>query len=247
MCIDTKVLLSAVLICSALFFPLGVSAGEFDRYKQIIDNFQNYPMQERETALTELEAMKTSDIEKKYLLGMLYFIQGIERMKQIARQQKTKPKIADVLKDSTVQRYLQNAEANYDAVERTSPGYKYIYCKYGELYRYTFNKDGLKRVTNRVGNAVQNDRVLQCKAMLESAAAQFTRYGDRGLEMAKVIFEEAIKTWRPYPKYMLEPLGDIEQLQNNGKRALYWWRRCVEEVEVSEIKQRCQEKIKDPP
>lgn len=176
---------------------------------------------------------------------MLYFIQGIETMKRIARQQKTKPKIKDVLKDSTVQRYLQNAEANYDAVERTSPGYKYIYCKYGELYRYTFNKDGLKRVTNRVGTAVQNDRVLQCRAMLESAAEQFTRYGDRGLEMAKVIFEEAIKTWRPYPEYMLEPLGDIERLQNNDKRAFYWWSRCAKEVEVSEIKQRCQEKIKD--
>lgn len=64
MSIDTKGVLSAVFTCSVLFSPLGVSAGEFDRYKQIIDNFQSYPMQERETALTELEAMKTSDIEK---------------------------------------------------------------------------------------------------------------------------------------------------------------------------------------
>lgn len=233
----TKAVFHSILVIVVLVLPLRAPADEFDQYRQIIDNFYKYPAQERETAITELERTKASSIEKDYLLGMLYFIQGIELMKTIARAQEKKPKAEEVLKDKTVQEYFRKAKAKYDGVESKSPGYKYIYCKYGELYRYSFDQDGLRRVTNHVGHATENDRLRQCKNMLENAAEQFVRYGYARL--SKVIYEEAVKTWRPYPIYMLEALGDIEQVQQNKTKALYWWKRCVAEAESSERKQRC--------
>lgn len=226
-----------VLAIAVLVLPLVASADQFDRYRHVIDRFHEYPVQERETTIAELEGTKTSSIEKNYLLGMLYFIQGVERMKTIARAQEKKPRVEEVLKDKTVQGYFQKAEANYDAVQSTSPGYKYIYCKYGELYRYSFNEDGLRKVTRQVGRADQNDRLEQCKAMLEDVAEGFVRYGYVGL--SKVIYEEAVRTWRPYSIYMLEALGDIEQVQKNKAKAVYWWKRCVAEARSTERKQRC--------
>ncbi|HEX20644.1 MAG TPA: hypothetical protein ENG78_07495 [Acidiferrobacteraceae bacterium] len=238
----TKVFLHVLLVLGVLVLPRGASADQFDRYRNIIDNYHKYTLQKRETAIVGLEATRTSSVEKRYLLGMLYFIQGVERMKIVARAQTQKPKVEVVLKEKTVQAYFQKAKANYDAVESKSPGYKYIYCKYGELYRYSFNEDGLRKVTNRIGNTTQNNRTKQCKAMLENTAEQFARYGHANL--SKVIYEEAVRNWRAYPKYMLEALGDIANATKDKTKALYWWNRCVTEAERSRRKQRCVVKSK---
>lgn len=236
-----KLFLHLIVVLGVLVLPRDTSADQFDRFRNVIDNYHKYSLQKRETVITELEATKTSSIEKKYLLGMLYFIQGTERMKVVARAKKKKPKVEEVLRDKTIQAYFQKAKANYDVVESRSPGYKYIYCKYGELYRYSFNENGLRKVARLIGKAAQNDRTKQCKAMLENAAEQFARYGHANL--SKVIYEEAVKNWRGYPKYMIEALGDIAKARKDKTKSRYWWNRCVKEAERSERKKRCVTKI----
>ncbi len=232
----------AMIVSSVILMPSLSSADQFDHYRKYIDNSQNYSLDQRDRSIQELEALKTADIEKNYLLGMLYLLQGIESMKASAQAKKDKPRAEDILKEPAIRRYFEKAEQNYDTVEKTNPGYKYIYCKYAELYRYSFNEDGLRRVTNRVGMVVQNERVEQCKGAIENIAEGYATYGYANL--SKVIYEEAVRSWQSYPKYMLEALGDIENVRNNPAQAKYWWKRCDEEAEKSDRKKRCQDKFR---
>ena len=216
-------------------------ADPFDRYREFIDNFKAYDIYQREDAINELEKYTTSDIEKKYLLGMLYFIQALETMTSIARSKPYRPKFEKVLKDSTVQKYFGLSEKNYDAVENENPGYKYIYCKYVELYRYSLNEEGLKKIVAKVGEVEENERTQQCKDMIAYVAKDFAKRGR--LNISRTILDSAINSWPSYPKYMNEAMGDIEIALENHKQAMVWWERCVEEAEDEERRQRCLKKI----
>jgi len=224
------------------FIPLLTYADQFDRYRDYIDNYPNYTHDQREASIQSLEKMKTTDIEKNYLLGMLYFIQGVDAMTSSAQSKKEKPKAEDILKEPVVRGYFEKSQWDYEAVEKAHPGYKYIYCKFAELYRYSFNAEGLRKVTSLVGKINQNDRVSQCKSSIEDIAEGFASHGYANL--SKAIYEEAVKSWNPYPKYMLEALGDIANVQKDTVQSKYWWKRCMDEAEKLDRKKRCENKLK---
>jgi hypothetical protein len=237
-----KIATIAVISLSFICIPILSRADQFDRYREYIDNYQKYTYDQREQSIRELEAMKTGDIEKNYLLGMLYMLQGVDSMTSYAQSKKEKPKAEAVLKEPVVRTYFEKAQQNYDIVEKANPGYKYIYCKYAELYRYSFNEDGLKQVTSRIGIPSQSESATQCKSAIEDVAEGFAIHGYANI--SKVIYEEAVKNWKPYPKYMLEALGDIANVQNDPSQSKFWWKRCVDEAEKDDRKIRCQEKLK---
>lgn len=213
-------------------------ADQFDSYRKPIDCIDCYTFTQREKAIHDLENMSSKDVERNYLLGMLYFIQAVEAAKTSAQSKAKKPRIDEVMAEPPVRHLFEASEANYDAVERASPGYKFIYCKYGELYRFWHNERGLRRTTVLVGRAKPNANIQQCKGMLEDAAEAYTQYD---VTTSKAIYEEAVREWKPYPPYMLEALGDIEEFQKNEKQAVTWWSRCVNEA-APEAKARCEEK-----
>lgn len=215
-------------------------ADQFDSFRKVIDCFECYSLEQREMAIRDLEAMPVSDVEQKYLLGMLYFMQAVETAKTRAQSMAQKPRIQEVMSEPDVRDLFQKSEANYDAVEKESAGYKYIYCKYGELYRYWHNERGLRRTTVLIGRTKQNERTQQCKNMLEDVAEKYAQHGFA--DLSKAIYEEAVRQWKPYPVYMLEALGDIEQALKNKKQAAYWWGRCVKETDSSESRERCEKK-----
>jgi hypothetical protein len=236
--------ISTIAVMSLLFIsiPILSRADQFDHYREYIDNYQKYTSYQREQSIRKLEAMKTTDIERNYLLGMLYMLQGIDSMTSFAQSKQEKPKAEEVLKEPVVRNYFEKAQQNYDAVEKAHPGYKFIYCKYAELYRYSFNDAGLRKVTSRIGSTSQSESTAQCKSAIEDIAEGFASHGYANI--SKVIYEEAVKNWKPYPKYMLEALGDIANVQNNPSQSKYWWKRCVDEAEKDDRKIRCQEKLK---
>jgi hypothetical protein len=237
-----KLIVLAMFLLAPLIQPLEVKADQFEPYRKYIDDFPSYSAIERERAIEELTLIVSEDVEKDYLLGMLHFIQGFEGVKTFARAQKEKPKAEDVLKDIAVQKSFRASESYYDAVESRSPGYKYIYCKYAELYRASFDGEGLKRITKRIGHAPQSENIKECKNLMEDFAESLARYGYTNL--SKIIYEEAVNSWNEYPEYMLEALGDIENIFQNNRRATYWWKRCVSESKSAERKQGCLEKRK---
>ncbi len=239
----TKTLTVAFITLSLSMLPVLIYADQFDPYREYIDNYKNYSSTQREKAIQDLESLMTTDIEKNYLLGMLYFLQGVDAMTKSAQAKKEKPKAEEVLKEPTVRNYFEKSQRNYEAVEKAQPGYKYIYCKFAELYRYSFNIEGLRQVTSRVGKTNQNERISQCKSSIEDVAEGFASHGYANISQA--IYEEAVKSWTPYPKYMLEALGDIANVQKDPSRSKFWWKRCVDEAEKVDRKKRCEDKLKD--
>jgi len=233
----------------AMFISVSSNASQdiFEKYRQVIDNNSTQTLITRGKAIKELERIHSSDIEKDYLLGMLYYIQARELMRSFAARSGKKPTITESTSNPIVAKHIQSAEEHYNNVETKQPGYKYIYCKYTELYRDTYNIDGLKKTVNIVGKAKSNSREDDCKRMLEDTAIQYSKLGQMGEPVVQAIFEEMTKSWANYPKYILEPLGDIAQFQNNTKtntKSFYWWSRCVDEVEIDEIRNRCINKLK---
>lgn len=221
--------------------PGPATADEFDRYRELVDNYKNYTMAQRDEAIGRLETLRTADVEKSYLLGMLNVIQGMQSMVSMARRGPDRPRIEDVLRDPTVQKYFASAEHHYTVVERSQPGYKHIYCKLAELYRFASDEKGLEKTTIAVGRAVQNERTRQCKGLLEDIAEQ---YASRGrAHVSRTIYRAAIESWSPYPTYMLEALGDIEDVLANRPLARSWWERCIKEAETGERQARCQKKL----
>ncbi len=219
----------------------------FEKYRKIIDNNSNQTLVDRGESIKDLEKTQSSNVEKDYLLGMLYYIQVRELMQSFASDSQNKPSINEATSNPIVAKHIRSAEEYYDNVEIKQPGYKYIYCKYTELYRDTYNIDGLRRIVMKIGQAKSNPRVEDCKSMLEDTAIQFSKLGQMGEPVVQAIFEEMTKSWASYPKYILEPLGDIAQFQNNTKmntKSFYWWGRCVDEVEIDEIRNRCVSKLK---
>ncbi len=238
------------LLAPALAFSfVGVvqaDADGYEKYREYINNYQRHVSAERDLAIEELERKPSSDIERDYLLGMLNYLQAREAMKLSANKSKTKPTIAEAVRDPVASRYIRQAKHYYDEVEERSPGYKYIYCKYGELYRDTYDIEGLRATVRKVGRAHPDKRVTECKKMLEDSAIQYAQYGPMGDAVVQAIFEEMTLSWPDYPKYILEPLGDIAQFQNNvatNKKSAYWWNRCTHEVQEEEIKDRCIDKL----
>ena len=223
-----------------LFVITSAFADQFDSYRKEIDCLECFNFSEREKAIHNLENMQTKDIERNYLLGMLYFIQAIEAAKTSAQSRAETPRIEEVMEEPSVRYLFEAAEANYGAVEKASPGYKFIYCKYGELYQFWNNEQGLRNTTRLAGRAKQNENIQQCKDMLEDAAEGYAQRGFANL--SKAIYEEAVKEWRPYPPYMLEALGDIAEVQKNENEAVTWWKRCVKEGSP-EAKARCEKKL----
>lgn len=243
--------MSRLFIYFTVFFLVSdlaiADSNKLHDYQIYIDNYQNYSLAERDRAIQEIIGLPTKDIEKNYLLGMLYYIQSIDEMNRIKSGSEKKLKITQVVEDKTVSKYILNAKMQYDQVESSSPGYKYIYCKYGELYRDTYNIQGLRETVRKVGSSKVNPRSAECKDMLENIAIQYSQYGEMGELVTQAIFEEMTKSWDDYPKYILEPLGDIAQFQNNttnNKLSHYWWNRCVSEVVEVEIRDRCAIKLK---
>lgn len=218
-----------------------LAVDQFEEYRNYIDNYPEYSTLQIDNAINGLKSVNSEDIEKDYLLGMLHFIQGFNRMRELALSSTNRPKPADLLKDITVQHHYHSAEEYYNAVENRTSGYKYLYCKYVELYRYSFNKEGLKRVTKLVGKSPENERLTSCKGILEDTAELMAQKGYA--DISKAIYEEAVVSWPQYPKYMLEALGDIERVHNNQGKASYWWKRCLDEALNSDRKNRCSDKI----
>jgi hypothetical protein len=161
--------------------PLGVYKvtvrilDSLDPYRNCVDNFDKYFPTERERCIRELETLRIEDVEKNYLLGMLYSLQGFHAMMASAREKKAKPRAEDVAKEPGIREYFEKAEQNYDTVEKVKPGYKFIYCKYAELYRISFNEDGLRKITNRVGGKMGNETIVQCKKLIEDIAEGFAK------------------------------------------------------------------------
>ncbi len=242
MSFTVKIAAIVVMLLSYNCMPILARADQFDRYREHIDNYQKYTHDQREHTIQELAAMKTPDIERNYLLGMLYVLQGVDSMTSYAQSKKEKPRAEEVLKEPVIHNYFEKAKQNYDTVEQTNPGYKYIYCKYAELYRYSFNESGLRKVTSQVGRASQSESTTQCKSAIEDIAEGFASHGYANI--SQVIYEEAVKNWKPYPKYMLEALGDIANVQNSTSQSKFWWKRCMDEAENNDRKIRCQEKLK---
>lgn len=219
-------------------------ADEFDKYRNVIDNYPSFTFEQREASISELEGSTTPDtVEKDYLLGMLSFIQGIDLMQKIAKSKPKQLAIKEVVADKEVSRYLNKAEGYYDKVNMAHPGYKYIYCKYGELYRYSANGEGLERITKEVGGIQENDRLKQCKALLEDIAEMSANYGQ--LLTSINIYKAAVSTWKDYPKYMLEAIGGLENALHNRAEAKIWWKRCKAEA-TGERKSRCSSNLKNP-
>lgn len=216
-------------------------ADSFDKYRMIIDNYHTYNVGDISKAIIDFEKEESADVEKNYLLGMLYFIRGFVNLREIGRSSPVKIRVEDALENNSVQSDFRYAEDNYDLVEQREPGYKLIYCKYAELYRYSFNGEGLDKITRKVGRVPQNERTQQCKASLEDIAEGYARYGYANL--SRVIYKAAVLTWNPYPKYMLEAIGDIEDVRDNEKEAKMWWKRCVQEADTPARKERCLRKV----
>ena len=242
--IATRITAPCITVALMLFAPVAAQADQFDNYREQVDNYQRYSHAQRDHAIDELEQAQTTDIEKNYLLGMLYFLQGFEAMKDAVRASKKKPRIEDVRKLPEVRRYLDRSEQNYEIVERAQPGYKYVYCKFAELYGRTFNGEGMETLTYRVGKADKNERVAQCQSAIEDTAETFIRYGHE--DDAGIIYAAAVKSWNPYPKYMLAALGDIANNHGNADQARAWWKRCVNEADQAGLKQHCVEQLKAP-
>jgi hypothetical protein len=236
-----RVLTVCFTILSLALLPGLTYADQFDRFREYIDNYQSYSPNQRRQAIQDLEKLKTADIEKNYLLGMLYMLQGVDAMTSYAQSKREKPRAEEVLKEPSIRNYFEKAKQNYDTVEKAKPGYKYIYCKYAELYRYSFNGAGLRNVTSQIGQTGQSESTTQCKSAIEDIAEGFASHGYA--DISRIIFEEAVKNWKPYPKYMLEALGDIANVQNNPGQSKLWWKRCVDEAEKDDRKKRCQEKL----
>lgn len=220
---------------------------EYAQYREQIDNYQAHNSMERDRVIQELENKPSSDVERDYLLGMLNYLQIRDAMRLFAKKSKTKPTIAEAARDPVASGYIRQAKHYYDEVEQRSPGYKYIYCKYGELYRDTYDIEGLRATVTKMGRAHPNKRLTECKKMLENTAVQYAQYNSpQGDAVVQAIFEEMTLSWPEYPKYILEPLGDIAQFQNDvptNRKSYYWWDRCAHEVEDGEIKQRCLDKL----
>ncbi len=239
-----SLLLLAVAI--ALVAPVRpAGADSFDRYRDMIDNYQQYNPGQRGEAIAELEKIQTKDVEKDYLLGMLNFLQGTDSMVALARSKPQQPPMEEIVGDPSVQKYYQAAERAYDRVEASHPGYQYIYCKYVELYRFSLNQKGLEKTTLALGKAENNDRTAECKDLLENTAEQFASRGK--VQISRAIFHAAIQSWMPYPKYMLEAMGDIENVLDKRAQAKVWWQRCVAEADGKERQTRCQEKLQGRP
>lgn len=230
-------ILGLLIGCTA---TLSVLADDFDGFRKYIDNYEAYSHEQRESSIQQLERMKSSNVEKNYLLGMLYFLQGVDSINLIAQSKKEKLNVNEVINETQVHEYFVKSQQQYEIVEKAHPGYKFIYCKFAELYRFSFNAEGLRQVTSRAGQVKQEENVTQCKNSLEDIAEGFAQRGY--LKLSQSIYEEAIKTWKPYPKYMLEALGDIEKTHNDLVRAKSWWKRCIDEADSSG-KKRCAEKI----
>lgn len=216
-------------------------------YREQIDNYQKYTVAERDRAIAELQRKPSSDVERDYLLGMLNYLQARAAMTRFAESRTTRPTMAEAAQSPVAAKYIRRAKHDYDEVEKRSPGYKYIYCKYGELYRDTYDIAGLRATVRKVGRAHPSKRLAECKSMLEGVARQYARLGNpAGDAVVQGILEEITLSWRDYPKYILEPLGDIAQLQNDSptnKKSRYWWNRCAREVKDKEIRQRCLDKL----
>lgn len=233
--------LLAILFVGSLMIPGFVIADQFDEFRKYIDEYQKFTFEEREAAIAELGSIQTEDLEKHYLLGMLNFIQGFQKMLIEASARSVKPKPQEMLQIQGIRNYFRMAEKNYDIVEARSQGYKYIYCKYTELYRYSFNENGLRKITRKLGKIYLNQQAGQCKNLLEDVAQHFAAIGYARL--SKAIYEEAVAEWKSHPKYMLEALGDIEKALKNDEKAAHWWSRCMAEAERDDRKDRCAAKI----
>ena len=98
-------------------------------------------------------------------------------------------------------------------------------------------------MTTTVGQAEKTERTEQCKGVIENTAEKYAARGR--VQITRTIFQAAIKNWKPYPKYMLEAMGDIEVVLNNRAQAKVWWRRCIEEAESKERKLRCRKKLQN--
>lgn len=212
-------------------------ADSFDRYREVIDNYRNYDEPERARTIKELQDLKTKDIEKNYLLGMLYYIQGFDSAMSIAKNSPKKPRLEEVVKVASVKKDFDLSEKNYDIVQKARPGYKYIYCKYVELFRVTLNGEGLKKVTLAIGKEGKSEATDQCRTLLENIAQFFaTRgYGD----ITTTILHAAVTSWEDYPKYMLGGLGDAAQQKGKTREAKKWWQRCVKEAKRKDLRQYC--------
>lgn len=220
-------------------YAASAPADLYATYRDVIDNYAEHNEVEIDASINSLSGVKTNDVEKDYLLGMLYFIRGFNHLNKLGSSGTVKT-IADGMKNESVARDFQQAENNYLAVEESIPGYKYIYCKLAEMYRYSLNENGLRNVTLKVGSAKPNERTNQCKVALEDFAEQFAQNGYASYSM--VIYKAAIDGWKPYPKYMLQAVGDIENALGHKEQALIWWQRCAQEVKNPEFKKSCQSK-----
>lgn len=222
-----------------LLFSQSCLADGYDEYRNIIDNYPSFTFEQRQLSITELEKSKQQDVEKYYILGMLYFIQSIDVMQKAAQSKSEKPKIEDVVSEESVSIYLNKTEENYNRVNIEHPGYKFIYCKYAELYWYSINAKGLERITKEVGGAGNNEQMDQCKSVLEDVAEKLASKGYAAI--SKTIYKTAVSNWSSYPKYMLEAIGDIENISNNINEAVVWWKRCASEA-TGDRKKRCTSK-----
>ena len=234
----TALFLVALLVFST---PLhSANAPDFSEFQTVVDNYNDYSLEQRDSAIKKLQALKTDSLEKNYVLGMLNFIQGFDTMRTIARFYSSKPSFEEVLAKPKVKNYFNKAEKYYKLVAEKNPDYKHNYCKLAEVYSYAFNEKGIVAITRQVGEAPQTANIETCKKSIQKYALNFSNKGYA--KLTKQVYITAIKYWQPYPDYMPEAIGDIEYKFGNPQNARSWWIRCVNEASTQRLN-RCKHKL----
>jgi len=191
-------------------------------------------------AIGKLEQIRVDDVEKPYLLGMLHFMRAFTRLSEKGRSA-VKMTADEAARDPAIQADFQKAKTYYDAVEKARPAYKFIYCRYAELYQYSFDRKGMSDLANRLAAAPPDEQTTQCKKFLTDVADE---YGAQGYApYASNIYRAIVASWKPFPEYMLEAIGDAEEINRNKKQARLWWKRCATESSTKDRRDRCQSKL----
>ncbi len=234
-----RFLFGAILLSTSLTLP----AAEIDwhKYRDAVDNARNYDFNQRDEIIGQLDAITTDSIDKPYLLGMLYFIQAVDAVRIVSQNTEPRPTPEQVLATPEVIQYFDLAEQSYDQVEAKTPGYRYLYCRYADLYRYRLDKHGFNKVVRLLKDASPSDENRQCRKFVEDVAAHFFTEGM--LDMAQAIYRSTIKHWGDRPTYMLERMGDIENQLGEEAIAKEWWQQCQMETDDEALKKRCTLKI----
>jgi len=221
------------ILCPIHSFSEQTTIDNLKPFRELVDHHEKYQIADLDRGITDLKSLQSDEIEKPYLLGMLYLIRAVAvSVKRGAK---------DHLKDADIQEDFRQSKANFDSVEAREPGYRYVYCKYAELYRYSLDEAGMRMLIHKLASNSSSVFVKECRAQIEDTGQLYASSGLLG--EAKNIYAAIVNEWKPYPEYTLEALGDIEKALGHMDSAKEWWLRCVNEVQDRTRVQRCRDKL----